>query len=207
MRIISGEYRGRTIRSLDGPSGYRPATGKVREAVFSMLAAAGLDWEGAHVLDVFAGSGSLGLEALSRGAAHVTFIEKDRRAAAAISGSLKDFGVPASRWTLAVKDFALVLNKPLSSGQRPFDLVFSDPPYGRDLLMPSLRLLLDNGWSADGGLVLAEVQEKDPYPDQGHPLFDGYLEWIRNRLYGQTRICLWQTTAPKQRYTPELSIP
>ena len=67
MRIIAGEYRGRHIRTGEGP-GYRPATGKVRESLFSMLESQGVDWGGTRVADIFAGSGSLGMEALSRGA-------------------------------------------------------------------------------------------------------------------------------------------
>ncbi len=74
MRIIAGRWGGRAIRSVSGP-GYRPATGKVRGAVFSMLEARGLAWPGARVADLFAGSGSLGLEALSRGAAFALFVE------------------------------------------------------------------------------------------------------------------------------------
>lgn len=74
MRIIAGQYKGRSLKTTTGP-GFRPAMGKVREALFSMLEARGVDWPEARVLDLFAGSGSLGFEALSRGAAKVGFVE------------------------------------------------------------------------------------------------------------------------------------
>ena len=80
MRIIAGACRGRTLHTVTGP-GYRPAMGRVRESLFSMLEARGVVWGAVRVLDVFAGSGSLGFEALSRGARFADFIEKDHRAA------------------------------------------------------------------------------------------------------------------------------
>ncbi|WP_461209322.1 16S rRNA (guanine(966)-N(2))-methyltransferase RsmD [Desulfocurvus sp. DL9XJH121] len=187
MRIIGGTLGGRTIRSVEGP-GYRPATGKVRGAVFSMLEARGLAWDGLAVLDLFAGSGSLALEALSRGAAHAAFVEKNKKAAACIEGNLKDLGIPRSRARVLCADLFKAL---AAAPDRQYGLVFIDPPYGKDLLVPALELALANGWVAPGAFVLAEVEAAlDIRPETVHA--DLALE--ADRLYGQTRILIWTRT-------------
>ncbi|MEW5773115.1 MAG: 16S rRNA (guanine(966)-N(2))-methyltransferase RsmD [Thermodesulfobacteriota bacterium] len=189
MRIISGRYGGRAIRSVSGP-GYRPATGKVRGAVFSMLEARGLAWPGARVADLFAGSGSLGLEALSRGAAFALFVESSRAAAAAISATLADFGVGRAAAEVRAADvFKVLKNRPA----RPFSAVFVDPPYGKGFLPPALEQIMANGWLAPEGLLLAEVEAGlDLDPAGTHP----GLEPATDRLYGQTRIILWTRRNP-----------
>jgi 16S rRNA (guanine966-N2)-methyltransferase len=184
MRIIAGRYGGRAIRSVSGP-GYRPATGKVRGAVFSMLEARGLDWTGARVADLFAGSGSLGLEALSRGAEFALFVESAKAAAAAIRDTLADLGVPRHAAAVKAADVFSVLKQP---PPRPFAAIFVDPPYGKDMLLPALRQIMEQGWLAPGGFLLAEVEAGlDLDPDGVHP----GLETATDRLYGQTRIVLW----------------
>jgi 16S rRNA (guanine(966)-N(2))-methyltransferase RsmD len=120
MRIIAGELGGRRIAAPPG-KGTRPMLDRVREALFSSL---GARVEGAAVLDLFAGSGSLGLEALSRGAASVRLVESDRRAVALLRQTLEALAV-AERVELVPGD-ALA---PASWGERPWDLVFFDPPY------------------------------------------------------------------------------
>ena len=89
MRIIAGALKGRRIRTTEGP-GYRPATGRVRESVFSMLESLGVDWSACRAADIFAGSGALGIEALSRGAASVLFVELAARAAGLIRTNLEE---------------------------------------------------------------------------------------------------------------------
>lgn len=184
MRIISGKYGGRSIKSGEGP-GYRPATGKVRQSIFSMLDARGMEWEGARVVDMFAGTGSLGIEALSRGAAFALFVEKSARAAAIIRQNLKDLGIPSSQGRVLIKDLFSVLSK---SPETPYDLAFIDPPYGKGLLAPALEKALGQGWFGPEGFVLAEV-EKTVEP----PAVLADLELETDRLYGQTRIFLWRT--------------
>ncbi len=199
MRIIAGEYGGRSIRTVEGP-GYRPATAKVRQAVFSMLEARGLSWEGARVLDLFAGSGSLAMEALSRGAAEAWLMDKNPRAVAAIKASLADLRVAPSRFRVLNTDLLKALEKPAPA---PFDLVFVDPPYGLDLLPPAMEKAVRGGWIADGGLVLAEVEARCDFtgriPAQLIPQTD--------RLYGQTRILLWRNTIQDSPSTPAPSTP
>lgn len=189
MRIIAGRLGGRAIRAVSGP-GYRPATGKVRGAVFSMLEARGLDWSGARVADLFAGSGSLGLEALSRGANHALFVESARAAAAAIRATLADLDIPREAAEVRLADVFNVLRQ---RPPRPFSVVFVDPPYGRDFLVPALRQLAERDWLAPGGFLLAEAEAGLALDPAGlHPA----LEPATDRLYGQTRIVLWTRRNP-----------
>lgn len=189
MRIIAGRYGGRAIRSVSGP-GCRPATGKVRGAVFSMLEARGLAWAGGRVADLFAGSGSLGLEALSRGAEYALFVESARAAARAIADTLADLEIPRAAAEVRMADvFKLLKERPT----KPFDAIFVDPPYGRDFLPPAVQQLMATGWLAPGGFLLAEVEAGlDLDPAGAHP----GLEPATDRLYGQTRIVLWTRKDP-----------
>lgn len=184
MRVIAGSLRGRQIRTTEGP-GYRPATGKVRESLFSMLEAQGVEWGQTRVADIFAGSGSLGIEALSRGARSVLFVEMAARAAALIRDNLEVLGVNRSCWTLIKGDALRVLG---SDNTGPWDLVFIDPPYGRDLLRPALDLLMNGDKLAFSGLVCAEVEAALAFDNPPHPA----LTLLRDKLYGQTRICIWR---------------
>ncbi|WP_147821594.1 16S rRNA (guanine(966)-N(2))-methyltransferase RsmD [Salidesulfovibrio onnuriiensis] len=185
MRVVGGEFRGRRLKTCEGP-GYRPATHKVREAVFSMLQARGVEWAGARVVDMFAGSGSLGIECLSRGADEAWFVEKGRKAADLIRSNLKDLGVPAGKYKVLAKDLFTVLSR---SPEAPFDLGFIDPPYGKGLLVPALEKALESGWFAEGAFILAEVEAQIQAPAEG-PLSE--LELVTDREYGQTRILLWR---------------
>lgn len=125
MRIIAGEFRGRALKAPKG-SGTRPTTDRVREALMSALASARGGFEGAVVLDAFAGSGALSLEALSRGAARAHLFERDRAALAALSANVKVLGVPSSRARIHRAD---VFKNPPAAMCPPFDIVFLDPPY------------------------------------------------------------------------------
>jgi 16S rRNA (guanine966-N2)-methyltransferase len=185
MRIIGGQYKGRRILTCEGP-GYRPATMKVRESVFSMLMARGVDFSHARVIDMFAGSGSLALECLSRGASTAWFVEKSPKAAALIRRNLTDLKVDKRHFRVVCKDLFNVLS---GSPDQPFDLVFIDPPYGRDLLVPALEKAIENGWIAQGALVLAEVENSVEAPQDG-PVGD--MELLTDREYGQTRILIWR---------------
>ena len=185
MRIIGGQYKGRNIKTWDGP-GYRPATMKVRESIFSMLMARGVDFEQVRVVDMFAGSGSLGIDCLSRGATEAWFIEKSSNAAALIRRNLIDLGVDKGCVRIISKDLFGVLSK---RPEKPFDLVFIDPPYGKDFLVPALEKALKKGWIAPGALVLAEVETSIKAPKEG-PIAE--MELLTDREYGQTRILLWR---------------
>lgn len=185
MRIVGGEYRGRILKTSEGP-GYRPATHKVREAIFSMLQARGVVWEDARVMDLFAGSGSLGIECLSRGASFAFFVEKSKKAAALIRENLKELTQGNSRWKVQQGDLFSILKK---TPEKPFNLAFIDPPYGKDLLLPGLERALDYGWFEKNAYILAEIEAA------ATPKMEGalaQLELITDREYGQTRILLWR---------------
>ena len=149
MRVIAGELGGRRIKSHERP-GLRPTTDRVRESVFSMLSSR-IDFEGIEVLDLFAGTGALGIEAISRGAAHCTFVESDRRTAALIDENLRDLGV-AGRAKVTVRD-AL---KYIGETEKRFDLVLADPPYAAPLFDRLVHDLFSRGVVREHGLLLLE---------------------------------------------------
>lgn len=182
MRIISGEFKGRAVPAVEGP-GYRPAQAKVREAVFSMLEARGVDWRQTAVLDIFAGSGSLGLEALSRGAPFACFVEKSAKAADCMGRALKMFGLGGDRARVVRSDaFAYLKSAP----EREYGVAFLDPPYRKDMAGPALGLLAAGGRLAQGAFVLAEIEA-----EAGAPAAPG-LELVADKKYGQTRILIWR---------------
>ncbi len=160
MRIIGGAWRG---RRLDAPAGTttRPTSDRVRQALFDMLLHA--PWagresvEGAAVLDAFAGTGALGLEALSRGAATATFLERDRAALASLRANAAACGAGERARVLE----ADALRPPRGS---PATLVFLDPPYGESLVTRALAALGAAGWFAPGALLIAEVGRDEPSP-------------------------------------------
>ena len=123
MRVVAGEFRGRRLAAPAG-GGTRPTTDKVREAVFNALASLDVV-DGARVVDLYAGSGALGIEALSRGAAHCTFVERDRAALAAIDDNIATLG-------LGDRSRVLVADGIAAASRVDSDLAFADPPYGFD---------------------------------------------------------------------------
>jgi 16S rRNA (guanine966-N2)-methyltransferase len=167
MKIISGEYGGRTLKTTVGP-GYRPAMAKVRKALFSMLEARGVHWSECRVLDLFAGSGSCGFEALSRGAAEGWFVESNPAAVKVIRSNAELLKVEAARWQV-------------------FHVVFIDPPYGKNFVSPAATALLRNRWLAPEAMIVAEAEAAV----SELPEVDSRLELLVNRTYGQTRILIW----------------
>ncbi|WP_243309994.1 16S rRNA (guanine(966)-N(2))-methyltransferase RsmD [Fundidesulfovibrio agrisoli] len=198
MRILGGNFKGRNLPTLEA-KGCRPAMAVVREALFNIIAARGLALSGARVIDVFAGTGSLGFECLSRGAAFVQFVEANRALAKRLADNARLLGLEASRIAAAPADALKLLARP---PRIPFDLAFVDPPYGQELLAPVMNLLAAKRWLADGALVVAEVEK--------HLEYDGWpasLALEADRQYGQTRILIWTHQIPAQRSTPEPSTP
>jgi 16S rRNA (guanine966-N2)-methyltransferase len=154
LRIIAGRHRGRRLRFPAGVE-IRPTPDRVRETLFNWLQPR---IDQSRVLDLFAGSGALGLEALSRGAAQVTFIEKARRAAAAIEAIASEWQEPNAR---VVCDSATMwLAKPVS--EPPFDIVFLDPPYDSDLLATAAATL--GSRLAPDARIYLERRARDPLP-------------------------------------------
>lgn len=152
MRIVAGEFRGRTISAPDGEA-TRPTSDRVREALFSSLYSQLGGFEGAVVLDAFAGSGALGLEALSRGAARAVFFERDERAAAVLKKNVRACGLDDSRAKVVRRD-VMGVSPDMAGG--PFDLVLLDPPYRDDpsaVLEMTSRLIEGGSVSADALVV------------------------------------------------------
>lgn len=149
MRIIAGEWRGRRLQAPPGAE-TRPTADRVRETLFSMLASRLGSFEDLRVADLFAGSGALGLEALSRGASIACFVESDARAAAAIKANAAQLG--ALDRVQVLGGSALALPK-----AEPFDLVFADPPYGAGAGSAAVRAATASGWLAPGGWMAVET--------------------------------------------------
>lgn len=179
MRVIAGTARGRRLAAPPGRD-TRPTSDRVREALFSSIAA---DVPGAAVLDLFAGSGALGIEALSRGAAHATFVEQDPRAVVAIRQNLERAGV-ADVGQVIHTDAARFCRNPV--GGR-FDLLLCDPPYALDTTAVGdlLAALCDAGGLPVGALVVVERDRRGSDPAAGLPAF---LAQERQRSYGDTML-------------------
>jgi 16S rRNA (guanine966-N2)-methyltransferase len=154
LRIIGGTWRGRKLRFPAGAD-IRPTPDRVRETLFNWLGAA---VQGARCLDLFAGSGALGLEALSRGAAHVTFVERDAAAAQALRLLLREWQARDAR-----VERADALHY-LAGEARPFDLVFLDPPFGADLLGRAAASLEERHWLQGSARIYLECAARDGLP-------------------------------------------
>ena len=175
MRIIAGKWRGRPIDAPPGSS-TRPTADRVRETLFSMLASRLGSFEDLRVADLFAGSGALGFEALSRGAASVTFVESDARAAAIIKRNAERLGAAGQVQVLGASALAL----PRSTS---FDLIFADPPYATGSGTAVVEAVAKAGWLAPGGWMSIETG-RDDLAQAG--LFE--IETIRDA--GRARITL-----------------
>jgi len=179
MRIIAGRHRGHALLAPPGLK-TRPTSDRLRESIFNILAhRAGFSLEDAKVLDLFAGTGALGLEALSRGARFALFIEEAAGARAAIRDNVEALGLTGCT-KLFRRDATTLGPMPPSAGG-PFGLVFCDPPYGRDLAPPALLSALEGGWLAQGALCVVETAREDTLSPAGFEIID-------TRDYGETKI-------------------
>jgi 16S rRNA (guanine966-N2)-methyltransferase len=154
MRIVAGEWRGRELVAPGGKQ-TRPTADRTRETLFSMLASRLGSFEGLRVADLYAGSGALGLEALSRGAAHATFVEMDRAALKAIDANIVALGAAARISMRAMSATALPAG-------HSFELIFADPPYDPGSGTAVATAVAKAGWLASGGWMAIETQRGDP---------------------------------------------
>lgn len=171
LRIIAGEWRGRKVPFADA-EGLRPTPDRVRETLFNWLAPV---IEGARCLDLFAGSGALGLEALSRGAADVVMLDRHPQVIKQLQANL---ALLATERATAIHSEAL--NYLQHSPPRRFDVVFLDPPYRQDLLAPCCALLAQRGWLAEAARVYLEIESEHELP----PLPTGW-QLVRSKKAGQ----------------------
>lgn len=184
-RIVSGSAGGRRLRTPAG-SDTRPTSDRVREALFSRLHHLDV-LAGARVLDLYAGSGALALEAMSRGAARALLVESDRAAAAVARSNAQTLG-----WSSVVEVRSESVEKALLGGTAyPVDLVFLDPPYdlAEDRLGDVLALLVAHGWLAADALVVVERSSRSP-----QPMWPVGLAEAGERRYGETKV--WFADAP-----------
>ena len=181
-RNIAGAAGGRTLRVPPG-TGTRPTSDRAREGLFGSVMSEFGDLDGVHVMDLYAGSGALGLEALSRGAAGVLLVESDARAAAVVKANAQALGLPGA--TVAVDKVERLLAKQQSERRHHqedgYDLVFADPPYAlSDEAVAKVLTLLADGWLAAGALVVVERATRSG-PVDWPP---GYAEG-KSRRYGE----------------------
>ena len=180
MRIVGGCLKGRGLRSFSnmGNASLRPTSDRVKESVFNVLTHRfQLDFHGINVLDLFAGTGSLGLEALSRGAGNVTFVERDSYACSIILDNARILGVK-SKISIKKKN-CLSIGE---NGSNPFDLVFMDPPYGQKLGEKVLENMLNGNWFRLKTLIVWEENTKIMEPKN--------LNRLDIRKYGETNILI-----------------
>ena len=161
MRIIAGAWRGRTLAAPPGDA-TRPTADRAREALFSMLASRIGSFEGLVVADIFAGTGALGLEALSRGAAHCTFVEHDRAALTALKANIAALGAAADVLPIGVAALGLA--------RRPCDLLLFDPPYGSGGGGALIERLTRLGWAGAGAWASVETARDEQVSAAGWTL-------------------------------------
>jgi len=188
MRVVAGRLRGRTIEAPPGRT-LRPTADRVRESIFNILVHGGLGAGGgspligARVLDVFAGTGAMGIEALSRGAAHATFIERDAQALAALRANLRALGEAANATVLGAD--ALLPPRAVEK----VSIAFLDPPYREGLGPQALTALARAGWFAKDAIATVEVAARE-----GFAAPEGF-EILDERRYGAARVVIVRAKA------------
>jgi 16S rRNA (guanine(966)-N(2))-methyltransferase RsmD len=176
VRVITGKSRGKKLLTLKGNE-TRPTTDRVKESIFNIIQ---FDIEGRRTLDLFAGTGQLGIEALSRGAKSCVFVDSSPESAEIVKKNLKDTGFSEQSRILRM-DFTSYLGA--NSSER-FGLIFLDPPYGGDLLNRALKLIIQFDILTPGGIIICESARKDVISDTIPP----YKR--RDYLYGSTKISI-----------------
>ena len=178
MRVIAGKYKG---RKLESPDNYdiRPTTDKAKEALFSILYN---DIPGARVLDLFAGSGGLGIEALSRGAAECIFADHSRKSVSLVRRNLEACHVEEPARVLA-GDY----RKILAGLEGSFDIILMDPPYDAGLLEEAFRLIQDHGLLSEGGVIVCEHRKEEELPEE----VSGFV-MEKQRRYGIVKLSIYR---------------
>lgn len=189
MRVIGGTARGRRLASFTGRN-IRPTPDRVREALFSILYSRSGSLGGGRVLDLFAGSGALGIEALSRGATHAWFVDNSRESVGVLRENLERCGFSA-RATVVMQDIGGAL--PTLAGSGPFDVIFADPPYGRDHAAKLLNGIDRHRLLGSAGLLCLETAVSDSVPAQA-----GTLALLEQRRYGSTVLHFYHLRSEEQ---------
>ena len=172
MRVITGSARGRRLKT---PENYdiRPTTDNVKESLFNIIQ---FDVEGRRVLDLFAGTGQLGIECLSRGAAEAVFVDESPAAVKIVKDNLKTCGLAATVLLSDARSFLRACGK--------FDLIFVDPPYDSDLYEEVLKTINSVDILSDGGIIICEARR-----DRALPEMDAPYRKLREYVYGKVKLC------------------
>lgn len=176
MRIITGTLKGREI-NIPNTLNVRPTADRTKEGLFSILDARKYIRE-ANVLDLFAGSGNLGFEAISRGASKVLFVDSDRRNIRHIESVSREFEIDDQ-----VRTVTSPVEKFLKGMPLPYDIIFSDPPYDFPHMHEMIETIINDGWLAEGGWLILEHDKRHNFTD--HPNCAGYKE------YGRTHVSIF----------------
>ena len=178
MRITGGIHRNRRLETPKNDA-VRPTSDKVRQAIFNMLNSRGVLQE-AHVLDAFCGTGALGLEALSQGAAHCVFFDKNKNSIQLCQANVESLK-EAERSHIIFQDTTILKERPDHIG--PIDLVFLDPPYHKNLVPKSIEALYQNNWLSDEVFFVIEVAKDEN-------VFSNFIQILNQKKYGDTKILL-----------------
>ena len=184
MRVVSGDYRGRRLKSLDGDN-TRPTSDKVKESIFNMI---GPYFDGGQVLDLFAGSGGLAIEAISRGMDMAVCVDRSFPAMKVIQENIKITKEPEKFITLKM-DAKQALQK-LIMDQKKFDLVLLDPPYAKQQIVEQIEMMLDNQLLNEDCLVVCETDKTVELPEEIQSLVQ-----IRKQTYGITAVTIYRNEA------------
>ncbi len=176
MRIIAGSARGRKLKPVPGEA-TRPTTDRSKESIFNIIQ---FDIEGRDALDLFAGSGQLGIEALSRGASSCTFVDMNTKACDAVRENLRSSEFEENATVRPGEALSFI-----SSCRRKFDLIFLDPPYKTPLLKRSIESIASFDICSVGGIIVCECDKAFALPDLPAP-----YAWGRTYLYGHTKVVL-----------------
>jgi 16S rRNA (guanine966-N2)-methyltransferase len=191
MRIIAGRFKGHSLYPVSGDK-VRSTADRVKESLFNIIVG---EPEDAEVLDLFCGAGTLGLEALSRGAAHVTFVDLSRRSVDRARANLEALGA-GDEGDFLVMDATAVL-RVLERNNRRFSLILADPPYGMGWPGKILQAIGASGCLAPTGVLVIEYHKKDP--PGGLP--PGFSLWTERR-FGDTMFAIWQWSSPAEPSSP-----
>ena len=179
MRVIAGKYKSIKLNSVEGMN-TRPTTDKIKENLFNMLTCEG------RVLDLFGGTGGLGIESLSRGASHVTFIDGSNNAIKVIRSNIEKCKIPKSEYDVYRNDFKRAL-KILGKKEEKFDLIFLDPPYDKGLINQAISSILENDICNDGCLIVCEKSVDEVVESKFEK-----LELVKEKKYGITNIIIFE---------------
>lgn len=176
MRVITGTARGRVLETLPGED-VRPTTDRVKEAMFSIIQ---FEIEGRRVLDLFAGSGQLGIEALSRGAAYATFVDSSRDSIACVKSNLAKTGLKSNCGVVQADSLTFI-----RTSRDIYDIAFLDPPYGKGILQAALPLVASK--MSDGGVIICEHPKGEEMPSE-----TGDFVLFREYKYGKTSLSVYR---------------